>query len=289
MKDSLLKRLGQEPQARLGLALVGFVTLFAFAGPLAPHASQALAGPTYGQPGAGALLGFDYLGRDVWSRLLDGGRSILWMSFAASLLALMAGTIIGIAAGLLRRWVDHAVVWATDVLLAFPDLILVLLVVSMLGREPWLIVLTTSVAFIPGVIRLARGVTLGVAGQEFIEAARLMGYPHSHIVLREVLPNIATPLLVHLGIMLTWAIAMLSGLSFLGYGVAPPAADWGLMISENRAGLMIQPWAVLAPVAMIALFALGTNLIAEGAARAGARTPRSRDGHDRRPTGARCP
>jgi peptide/nickel transport system permease protein len=209
----------------------------------------------------------------VWSRLLSGGRSVLWMSFAASAIALAVGAVIGISAGLSRRWFDHAVVWATDVVLAFPDLILVLLVVSMLGREPWLIVLTVAISFVPGVIRLARGVTLGVVSQEYVEAARLLGYARSRIVLREILPNVLTPLLVHLGIMLTWAIGMLSGLSFLGYGVAPPAADWGLMINENRAGLMIQPWAVIAPIAAIGLFALGTNLVAEGASRAGSRIP----------------
>lgn len=272
-----MKKLLSDPQARFGAVLAGLVVLVALFGPLlAPHPPQALVGPTYGNPADGALLGYDYLGRDVWSRLLEGGQSVLWMSFAASAIALTVGTIIGIAAGLLRRWFDHGVVWTTDVLLAFPDLILVLLVVSMLGREPWLIVLTVAVSFVPGVIRLARGVTLGVVSQEYVEAARLMGYPSRRIVIREILPNIMTPLLVHLGVMLTWAIGMLSGLSFLGYGVAPPAADWGLMINENRAGLMIQPWAVLAPVVAIGLFALGTNLLGEGVSRSGARISNKR-------------
>ncbi|MGF7151601.1 peptide/nickel transport system permease protein [Sphingomonas zeicaulis] len=265
----------RQSQLRIGLVFVAITVFVALLGPwLAPHEPQAMVGPTYGMPGEGAPLGHDYLGRDISSRLLVGGRSVLWMSLAASALALIVGAAIGMAAGLFRRGVDQAVVWATDVLLAFPDLILVLLVVSMLGREPWLIVLTVTIAFVPGVIRLARGVTLGVAGQEYVEAARLMGYPRWRILFREILPNIATPLLVHLGIMLTWAVGMLSGLSFLGYGVAPPAADWGLMINENRAGLMIQPWAVLAPVVLIAIFALGTNLVAEGISRHGARIGR---------------
>lgn len=269
---SKLANLAANPQVRLGLVLATTVVVLALFGPaLAPQGPQALVGPTYGLPEAGAPLGYDYLGRDVWSRLLSGGRSVLWMSFAASAIALALGALIGIAAGLSRKWFDHGVVWSTDVLLAFPDLILILLVVSMLGREPWLIVLTVAVSFVPGVIRLARGVTLGVVSQEYVEAARLLGYSRRRVVLREVLPNIATPLLVHLGIMLTWAIGTLSGLSFLGYGVAPPAADWGLMINENRAGLMIQPWSVLAPIAAIGLFALGTNLVAEGASRAGSR------------------
>ena len=262
----------RDRQVRFGVVVLAIVLVIALYGPdLAPHAPDALVGQTYGAPDRRAWLGYDYLGRDVWSRVLAGGRSILWMSIAASLIALAVGTAIGLLAGFAKRGVDQGIVWGTDVLLAFPDLILVLLVVSMLGREPWLIVLTVSIAFVPGVIRLARGVTLGVTEQEFVDAARMMGYPRSRILFNEILPNVVTPLLVHLGVMLTWAIAMLSGLSFLGYGVAPPAADWGLMINENRAGLMIQPWTVLAPVVLIALFALGTNLVAEGAGRHNAR------------------
>ena len=107
--------------------------------------------------------------------------------------------------------------------------------------------------------------------QEYIEAARILGYSKTYILFREILPNMLTPLLIHLGVMLTWAVGMLSGLAFLGYGVAPPAADWGLMINENRAGLLVQPWAVFAPVILIALFALGTNVLAEGVGRAAAR------------------
>lgn len=275
-------RLFAQPQVRLGVVLAGLVMLVALFGPaIAPFSPQALVGPTDAPPGQGTLLGYDYLGHDIWSRLLAGGRSIVWMSFAASIIALLVGSIIGITAGLSRRWLDHGVVWATDVLLSFPDLILVLLVVSMLGRQPWLIVLTVAVAFVPGVIRLSRGMTLGVSSQEYVEAARLMGYPYHHILLHEILPNIFTPLLVQFGIMVTWAVGMLSSLSFLGYGVAPPAADWGLMISENRSGLMIQPWAVLAPVAMIGLFALGTNLIAEGTSRASAGIPARGDQRSR--------
>jgi len=137
-------------------------------------------------------------------------------------------------------------------------------VVSMLGRSEWLIVATVVLAFLPGVIRLARASTLEVVGQEYVEVAQLLGYPERRILVREVLPNIASPLLVHLGTMLTWAVGILGAISFLGYGVQAPAADWGLMINENRSGMRIQPWAVVAPVLFIALFALGTNSFAEG-------------------------
>ncbi|SDF43001.1 MULTISPECIES: ABC transporter permease [unclassified Duganella] len=267
-----LRGVWRQRALRSGLLLTLLVLLVALAGPwLAPHGAADFTGPVYGAPAQGAPLGYDYLGRDVWSRLLLGGWSMVWMTIAAAIIALLAGALLGLLAAHAGGRIDRALVWCADVLLAFPNLILVLLVVSMLGRAPWLIVLTTSIAFLPGMLRLARSLALGVASQEFVEAAELLGYSRRHILLREVLPNILTPLLVHFGSMMSWAVTILSGLSFLGYGVAPPAADWGLMINENRAGLQAQPWAVLAPVLMIVLFALGANLLADGLARLNAR------------------
>ncbi|WP_460415825.1 ABC transporter permease [Pseudomonas sp. microsymbiont 2] len=265
-------RLLADPQVRRGALITALVALLALCGPwLAPFEPTAMVGPVYGPPGAGAPLGHDFLGHDLLSRLLSGGLSVLWMSLAASFIALLLGGSLGLLAGFSRRRLDQAISWAADVSLAFPDLILVLLIVSMLGRAPWLIVLTVAIAFTPGVIRLARGSAVTVAGQAFVEAAQMMGYPRWRILFGEILPNILTPLLVHFGNMLTWAVGMLSGLGFLGYGVAPPAADWGLMINENQAGLLLQPWAVLAPALLIAVFAYGTNILAEGIGRASAR------------------
>ncbi len=264
--------LWREPQVRRGLIITLLVVVVAVFGPLlAPHAPTDMLGPVYGASAADAWLGFDFLGHDVLSRLLAGGLSVLWMSMAAALVALLVGTSLGLAAGFSRRRLDQAIMWGADVSLAFPDLILVLLIVSMLGRQPWLIVLTVSIAFIPSVIRLARGSTVAVASQEFVEVAQMMGYSPWRILFKEILPNILTPLLVHFGNMLTWGVGILSGLSFLGYGVAPPAADWGLMINENQAGLLVQPWPVLVPALMIGIFAYGTNILAEGIGRSTAR------------------
>lgn len=261
-----------EPQARKGLVITLLVVAVALLGPLlAPHGPTDMVGPVYGAPVGWAWLGYDFLGHDVLSRLLSGGLSVLWMSVAAASIALAIGTTLGLLAGLSRRRLDQMITWSADVCLAFPDLILVLLIVSMLGRAPWLIVLTVAIAFIPGVIRLARASAVAVAGQEFVEAAQMMGYSRQRILFKEILPNILTPLLVHFGNMLTWGVGMLSGLSFLGYGVAPPTADWGLMINENQAGLLVQPWAVLAPAVLIGVFAYGTNILAEGIGRSSAR------------------
>jgi len=259
-------------QTRNGVVITLLVIALALCGPwLAPHGPTDMLGTVYGAPTAGAWLGYDFLGHDVLSRLLNGGRSVLWMSVAAAAIALLVGSTLGLLAGFSRRRLDQLITWLADVSLAFPDLILVLLIVSMLGRAPWLIVLTVAIAFTPGVIRLARGSAVAVAGQEFVEAAQMMGYSRWRILFREILPNILTPLLVHFGNMLTWGVGMLSGLSFLGYGVAPPTADWGLMINENQAGLLVQPWAVLAPAVLIGIFAYGTNILAEGIGRSSSR------------------
>lgn len=262
------RALAANRQIRQGASLGLVVIVLAVFGPLlAPHGPSELAGPVYGAPTSTAPLGYDYLGHDVLSRVLAGGWTVVWMSLAAALLALLVGVGLGLLAGFSRGPLDRLILWSADLSLAFPELILVLLVVSLLGREPWLIVLTVAFAFLPGMIRLTRTSAQAVASQEFVEVTRAMGLSQRHILLHEVLPNILTALLVHFGSMLTWAIGILSGLSFLGYGVAPPAADWGLMISENQSGLVLQPWALLVPALLIALFAYASNMLAEGIGR----------------------
>ncbi|GGK36229.1 ABC transporter permease [Nocardia camponoti] len=252
-------------QAVFGVFATAFVLIVGLVGPfLAPHRAEELLGPTYGSPDAVAPLGYDFLGRDVLSRTLHGGFTLIWMTLAATLAAAVIGTAIGMLAGYLRGPLDTATTWIADIVLAFPIIVLVLLVVSMLGHHEGLVVAVVAVAFLPGVVRLARAATLEVTGQEYVEVAEMLGYPRTTILLREILPNIAAPLLVHVGSMLTWAVGILGAIGFLGYGVAAPAADWALMINENRSGIRVQPWAVLAPVVMIALFALGTNSFAEG-------------------------
>lgn len=254
--------------AWLPVTTTAVVLLVALLGPLlAPHDPRAFVGPLYGEPSPGFPLGFDHVGRDVLSRVLHGGQLLVAMSLAATLGAWVVGVALGLVAGYSARWVDLLTVWCSDSFHAFPNVILVLLVVSMLGRDIWLIVLTASLTLVPGVLRLARGLTINVASREFVEAAAMMGHTRWRVRLHELLPNILVPLLVHLGTMMSWAVSLLSGLSFLGYGVSPPTADWGLMINENRAGLPIQPWAVIAPAALTALLALGTNTLAESLGR----------------------
>ena len=260
---------------RVGIALTAAVVLLALIGPaLAPHPTSEFVGPPFSPPIAGAPLGTDNLGRDVLSNVLYGGRSLLWMAFAATALGVGAGIALGMVAGYSRNRLDDLIMRTLDVLYAFPYIVLVLLFVSMLGSSPWLIVLLVAVGWLPGVARTTRGITLDVCTREFVEAAEVLGTTRGKILRREVLPNLSTPLLVEFALRLTWAVGVIAGLSFLGFGVQPPASDWGLMINENRNGLAVNPWGVLAPIACIAVFAIGTNLMADGIGRTIAGTDR---------------
>lgn len=256
---------------RIGLALSAAVVLLALLGPFfAPHDPAEFVAPPFSS-GAGTLLGSDYLGEDVLSRVLWGGRTVVWMALSAATIGVVGGALIGLAAGYSRGIVGGLVMRGADVLLALPNIVLVLLFVSMLGSSLWMIVGLVALVWVPQVARIARAVTSEIVEREFIQAAEAIGLPRRHILIREVLPNLYTPLMIEYGLRLTWSIAWIATISFLGFGIQAPDADWGRMINENRAGLAIQPWGVVAPVICIAVFTIGTNLIAEGIARAAAR------------------
>jgi peptide/nickel transport system permease protein len=253
---------------KVGVAITLAMAALALLGPLlAGHNPGDFVGAPFSSPGGEAPLGTDSLGRDVLSGVLNGGRSLLWMAFAATTLGVAVGVALGMIAGYSRNLVDDVVMRTLDMVYAFPYIVLVLLFVSLLGPQTWLIVLLVAIGWVPGVARTARGMTLEVSTREFVEAAEVLGVARRKILLREVLPNLATPLLVEYALRLTWSVGVLAALSFLGFGVQPPASDWGLMINENRNGLAVNPWGVLAPIVCIALFAIGTNLLADGIGR----------------------
>ncbi len=256
-------------RTRAGLVLVAFVVLLALVGPFAaPYAPDALVGLPAQAPSAKFLLGTDYLGHDVLSRVLWGGRSVVWMAFAAATLGVTLGAAVGIFAAYSRSIFDDVAMRGMDVILAFPQIVFVLLFVSMLGAKLPLIVLLVAISWVPQVARVARGITSDIVHREYIESAELIGLPRRQILAREILPNVTTPLMVEYGLRMTWSIAIIAAVSFLGFGIQPPNADWGLMINENRAILTTQPWAVVVPALCIALFAIGTNFMTEGFSRA---------------------
>ncbi|RBQ21159.1 ABC transporter permease [Spongiactinospora rosea] len=257
---------------RIGLVLTGLILLIIAIGPLlAPHSYSAIVGAPYQPPSSLALLGTDYLGEDVLSRVLEGGRSIVWVSFVGTLLGVGVGSAIGMTAAYSGGAVDEILMRAMDVLRAFPPMVLILLLVSMAQAELALMPLIVAIAWVPQVARVAYGAAKEVVAREFVESAETLGASRLRIVRREVLPNVMTPLMVEFGLRLTWSIGIVTTMSFLGVGLQPPAADWGLMIRENYQGLALQPWGVVVPALCVAAFTFGTNLMAEGFARTVAR------------------
>jgi peptide/nickel transport system permease protein len=227
-------------------------------------------GAPYEDPSSSALLGTDNLGRDVLSRFLWGGRSVLGLALAATALGLALGVTIGLVAAYARATMDDVLMRAMDVILAFPSLVLALVAIATVGPQLWLLVLVVGITTAPRVARVTRGSSVEIVERDFVRAAEAIGESRRKILLGEILPNVSSPLLVEASLRLTYSVGLIAALSFLGFGVQPPAADWGLMINENRQGLTVQPWGVVAPVLAIALLTIGTSLIGDGVARASA-------------------
>ena len=264
-----LRRSLQYGRVRVGLTLLALVVIVALVGPLvAPHDPDAVVGLPADGPSRQFVLGTDYLGHDVLSRILWGGRSVLWMSFSAATIGVAVGAAIGLLAAYAGTIADDVLMRGMDVILAFPQIVFVLLFVSLLGPKLGLIVVLVALAWVPQVARVVRGMTSDIVHREYVESAELIGLSRWRILTREILPNVTTPLMVEYGLRLTWSIALIAAISFLGFGIQPPNADWGLMINENRNIITLQPWPILAAGACIGVFAIATNLIAEGIGRA---------------------
>ena len=263
-----LRRAASLPRGKVGLGLMALVVAVAVIGPfVAPHTDTAnLVGP-YSAPSGQALLGGDELGRDVLSRVLNGGWVLLLMAAAATLLGVAVGSVSGIAAAYLQGRLDGVIMRTVDVILAFPQLVFALLLVSIVGPKLWLIVLAVGFSHAPQVARVMRSAALDISERDFVKASELLGTPRRRIMAREILPNLISPLMVEGGLRLTYSIVIIAGLSFLGFGQAPPAANWGTMINENRSGLVLNPWAVIVPAVFIALLTIGTNTFTDAVAR----------------------
>jgi peptide/nickel transport system permease protein len=261
-----LRRIGQQRRLVTGLVITVVITLVAIFGPLlAPYGENEIVGKPFTHEGS--FLGTDYLGQDVWTRLLDGGGSILIISLLATALGMVLGIIIGVVAAYAGGWLDEAIMRLNDVALAFPQILLALLVLTAVDQPSWwMIVLLVGASHAPRVARLARGVALGIVSRDYITSAEALGESRLRVIMAEVLPNMNAPLLAEAGLRLTYSIGLVAAVGFLGFATNPGAADWGLMINENRLALLVQPWGVLAPVIIIGIFTVGTNLMADGIA-----------------------
>jgi peptide/nickel transport system permease protein len=265
---SVLSAAVRTQRGAIGLVLTSVVVLLAVIGPfLAPNSPTALVTLEFARPSGHFLLGSDFLGRDILSRVLNGGWLMLVMAVAATAIGIVGGAIAGMSAAYLRGPSDGIIMRTVDVILAFPQIVFALLLLSMIGPKLWLIVIAVGMSHGPQVARVLRSATLDVSERDFVKVAELQGMRPAKIMTREILPNLVSPIMVEAGLRLTYSIILMAGLSFLGFGQPPPAANWGTMINENQVGLALNPWSVIVPAALIALLTVGTNTFTDSIAR----------------------
>lgn len=266
---NLLTRALRTKSTKVGLVLTLLVLGAAFLGPLfSPHSPTEFVDVPFSPAGTGGMFGTDNLGRDVLSRFLHGGHTLMVLSILATALGVGLGAATGVLAAYARGWLDEGLMRTGDVALAFPQIVLALLFLSIIGPKLWLLVLMVALGHLPRTARVVRGAATSVVERDFVKAAEAVGIARWRIMLGEIVPNITGTLAVEFGLRLTYSIGLVAGLSFLGLGLQPPAADWGLMINENRIAMTVQPWAVALPVLAIAILTVGTNLVTDGLARA---------------------
>jgi peptide/nickel transport system permease protein len=267
----LLRQALRRRRAQVGLVAVAIPVLIAIFGPLlARHSPTAFVGAPFSGPSGTAWFGTDNLGRDVLTRFLDGGRNILVVAFAGTALGVTAGTLLGLVTGYANRVVDDVAMRVVDVLMAFPGPVLALLLITISGPSQGILIGVVALSFMPHTSRVVRSSTMQVRDSDFVKYAQGTGTSTWRILLGEILPNIAAPLTVEFGLRLTQSIGTIAGLDYLGLGISPPAADWGLMVQENQTGLISAPWSVMLPIIAIAVLAIGVNLVTDGLGQAAA-------------------
>jgi peptide/nickel transport system permease protein len=266
---ALLGAAWSQGRTKVGVVLLVLLVGIALLGPFfAPSSPTEFVDAPFASPSDDVWFGTDAIGRDVFSRFLWGGRSVLALSALATLMGVVLGTAVGLVAAYSRGILDDVLMRFMDVILSFPQIVFALVLAATVGPKLWLLVLAVGITTMPRVARIARGAAVEVVERDFIRAAEAIGEARRRILIGDVLPNITGPLVVEASLRLSFNIAVVAGLSFLGFGIQPPNADWGLMINENRNGLTLQPWPVVLPVAAIGMLTIATSLVGDGLARA---------------------
>ncbi|TMR93921.1 ABC transporter permease [Nonomuraea basaltis] len=264
-RGRMWRRFRRRPMPMAGLVLVAAFILLALVGPLVtgdPAAQDYLA--TLAPPSAAHPMGTDDLGRDAFARITHGAQVSLQAGVLSTLLAMVAGIPIGLVAGFYRRWLDPVVMRLVDVTLAFPFLVFAVGLAAIIGPSLKGVVLALGFAQLPAVIRITRGEVLAVREMDYVAAAIADGASDAYLIFRYVLPNCASPLIVQATVAIPAAIIGESTLSFLGLGVQPPTASWGVMLTTAQQYLGDAPWLAIWPGLMIALATLGFNLLGDG-------------------------
>jgi peptide/nickel transport system permease protein len=250
--------------AWFGLIVIVFYLLIAiFANWVAPFGQSEVVGNQYDPWGGPYIFGTDQLGRDMLSRLIYGARNTIGIAVLTTALSFLIGGMLGMAAAILGGWIDQLLSRLVDILMAIPQLIFALVLLSMFGSSIPNLIIIIAVLDSTRVFRLSRAVALNVAALDFVEAARLQGEKLGWIMTREVLPNITPPLVAEFGLRFCFVFLTIAALSFLGLGIQPPAADWGSMVRENATLISYGDVTPLLPAAAIALLTVAVNYVVD--------------------------
>jgi peptide/nickel transport system permease protein len=263
---------------RIGLIILVIHLVVAATGPFwAPYGfsqmgtGRPLSGMDWAHP-----FGVDQLGRDIFSRVIHGSHIVILLSLSGTLLGLVVGAVLGLLSGYIGGWIDEILQRLLEALISIPFLVLALIAIAAAGTElsgnPVLIVLVVALVYAPRIARIARSVAVDIATRDYVTVARLRGESAWSVMRRELLPNATSVLLVEFALRAGYAPVLIGSLGFLGFGLRPPTPEWGLMISENRALIMITPVTVLGPGLALASLVVGLNLFTEGLARILGRT-----------------
>jgi peptide/nickel transport system permease protein len=247
----------------IGGLIVLFWIIMAIAGPsLAPYdVGDIVDTDVFGDISRQFPLGTDYLGRDILSRILFGARYTVGVALGATLIASCGGVLLGTCAAVWGGTIDAVLSRVLDALISIPSKLFALVVVAAFGSSIPVLIVTAGIIYLPGCYRIARALAVGVNTQDFVMVARARGEGTAFIVREEILPNMTGPILADFGTRFVFIVLLLSGLSFLGLGVQPPAADWGALVRENMGGLWDGAPAVLTPALAIATLTIGVNML----------------------------
>jgi peptide/nickel transport system permease protein len=261
----MIKQLAQAPwSAKFGVAVIVVYTLVAlFAPVIAPYGESEIIGDGYAPWSAEYLLGTDSLGRDMLSRLIYGARNTVGIAFITTVLAFLVGGFAGMVAAIKGGWFDQGLSRIVDILMAVPQLIFALLILSVVGTSPTSLILVVALLDSTRVFRLSRAVSMNVVVLDFVEAAKLRGEGLWWLITREVLPNIAAPLVAEFGLRFCFVFLFISALSFLGLGLHPPTADWGSMVRDNAVLITFGDITPLLPALAVALLTVGVNFVVD--------------------------
>ena len=250
--------------ALLGLIIIAINLIAALGAPwIAPFDQADVVGDAWGDPDSTYILGLDNLGRDLFSRLIYGARMSIGLSFVITCLSFAIGITTGFTAAVLKGWVDNVLSRLVDLLLSMPTLIFAFIILSVLGTELPVLIVTIAILDSTKVFRLSRALAMNLAALEYVEVARVRGEGLWWVIRKEILPNAMAPLIAEFGLRFSFAFLFIAALSFLGLGVQPPNADWGSMVRDYRDMINLDAMAPLYPAGAIAILTIGVNFVVD--------------------------